>query len=379
MLPVFPARDIPPRFVMGLIERTVSSIVSPDRAVYEKALKRCDSLVKPPGSLGILEEIAAKTAAISGKKRPGVKKKAVVVFASDHGVAGEGVSAFPKDVTWQMVRNFLDGGAAVNVLARHAGADVFVVDMGVDFDFPDKSGVISKKISRGTRNFAKTSAMTKRQAERSVEAGIETAFDLAERGYEIAAPGDMGIANTASASAVVCARFGVSPGEIVGSGTGLDSDGLDKKVSVVTNALNKHFPPGADRSAVNILRKVGGYEIGAIAGMAVGLAARGMPVVVDGFTATAGICLATAIAPAVDGYLFFSHKSAEKGHSKTLELLGAEARMDFGMRLGEATGAVIMMNVIEAAVRIFNEMATFESAGVSGAAKGRGIPAKAGQ
>lgn len=350
---------------MGLIERTVSSIAAPDSAAYERARGRCDSLIKPPGSLGILEEIAARTAAISGRERPEVKKKAVVVFASDHGIADEGVSPFPRDVTWQMVRNFLDGGAAVNVLARQVGADVFVVDMGVDFDFPNGSGVVSKKISKGTRNFSRTDAMTQSQAVRSIEAGIETAFDLAEKGYQIAAPGDMGIANTASASAVVCARFGVPAEQIVGRGAGLDSDGLIKKTGIVKNALKKHFPRKA-ASAIEILGKVGGYEIGAIAGMAIGLAARRVPVVVDGFTATAGICLATAIAPAVSRYLFFSHQSAEKGHSKTLEFLRARAPMDFGMRLGEATGALLMMTVIEAAVNLFNEMATFESGMVSG-------------
>lgn len=349
---------------MGLIESAVSSIVPPDRAIYERALRRSDSLTKPPGSLGMLEDAAARVAAISRREPPSVEKKAVVVFAADHGVADENVSAFPKEVTRQMVGNFLGGGAAVNILARHAGADLFVVDMGVDHDFPDGSAVVSKKISKGTRNFAKGRAMTEREAVRSIEAGIETAFDLADRGYEIAAPGDMGIANTTSAAAVVCARFGVSPEEIVGAGSGVGADGIARKTAVVKAALDRHFPRGGG-SAVDILGAVGGYEIGAMTGMMLGLAARRVPAVVDGFVATAGACLAAAIAPEAFGYMFFSHKSAEKGHRKTLEILGAEAPMDLGMRLGEATGALIMMTVIEAAVKLFNGMATFESGGVS--------------
>ena len=350
---------------MGLIEKTISLISPPDSVVYEKAKTRCDSLLKPQGSLGILENIAARIAAVSGRMRPRVGKKAVVVFASDHGIADEGVSAFPKEVTWQMVHNFLDGGAAVNVLARHAGADVFVVDMGVDFAFPAKCGVISKKISNGTRNFAKGAAMTEEQAIISVESGIETAFDIADKGYEIVAPGDMGIANTASASAVVCAIYGARPEDIVGAGTGLDREGVREKTRIIGNALKKHFPQSHAAPAIEILAKVGGYEIGAMAGMAIGLAARRIPVVVDGFIATAAISLAVSIVPAVREYLFFSHKSAERGHAKTLDLLGVNAPMDFAMRLGEGTGALIMMNVIEAAVDLFNGMATFEGGKVA--------------
>lgn len=349
---------------MDLIEKAVSGISPPDRAVYEEALARCDSLIKPPGSLGILEDIAARVAAITGRPRPKVGKKAVVVFAADHGVAAEGVSAFPKEVTRQMVQNFLDGGAAVNVLARRFRADVFVVDAGVDFDFPTRCGVISKKVSKGTRNFARGAAMTRAQAVRSVEAGIETAFELSANGYALAAAGDMGIANTASASAVVCACFGLSPADVVGRGTGLDSAGLKKKTAVVSAALKKHFPSRA-KKPVDILRKVGGFEIGAMSGMALGLAARRIPFVVDGFTATAGAALARAIAPAVEDYLFFSHKSAEKGHARVLKELGANAPMDFGMRLGEGTGALMMISVIEAALDLFNRMATFESGKVS--------------
>ncbi|WP_462137057.1 nicotinate-nucleotide--dimethylbenzimidazole phosphoribosyltransferase [Candidatus Mycalebacterium sp.] len=351
---------------MGLLEKAVSTISPPDRAIYDKALARCDSLIKPPGSLGILEDIAARMAAISSKPRPGVGKKAVVVFAADHGVAAEGVSAFPKEVTRQMVQNFLDGGAAVNVLARRVGADVFAVDVGVDFDFPVRSGVISKKVSKGTRNFARGAAMTRAQAVMSVEAGIGTAFELAEKGYSLAVPGDMGIANTTSASAVMCACLGLSPTDIVGSGTGVDSAGLKKKTAVVSAALKKHFPSRA-KDPIDILRKVGGYEIGAIAGMTIGLAARRIPVVVDGFVATAGTVLARTIAPAVADYLFFSHKSAEKGHAGVLKALGVKAPMDFGMCLGEGTGGLIMISVIEAALDLFNRMATFEKGKVSGA------------
>ncbi len=345
---------------MNLIENTVSSISPPDRAVHEAAMARCDSLLKPRGSLGILEDTAARIAAISGRSRPQVGKKAVVVFASDHGIADEGVSLFPKEVTWQMVLNFLDGGAAVNVLSRRVGADVFVVDMGVDFAFSPEIGVISKKVSNGTRNFAKGAAMTREQAVLSVEGGIETAFDLADKGYELVASGDMGIANTASAAAVVCAFYGARPEDIVGAGTGLGSEGVRRKTRIVGDALKKHFPQGGG-AAIEILAKVGGFEIGAMAGMAMGLAARRIPVVVDGFITTAAICLAVSMAPAVREYLFFSHKSAERGHAKTLEFLGAKAPMDFEMCLGEGTGALMMMGVIEAATDLFNGMATFDS------------------
>ncbi len=347
-----------------MIKTTVSSIVPPDSSIYKKALERCDSLIKPIGSLGLLEDTAVRVAAVSGKLRPRVRKKAVVVFASDHGVASEGVSAFPPEVTPQMVWNFINGGAAVNVLARHVGADVFTVDVGVNFDFPEDCGVISKKISKGTRNFARAAAMTKRHAIMSVEAGIETAFELAEKGYEIAAPGDMGIANTTSAAAVICACYGVAPQTIVGAGTGVGNRGVKNKTAVVSRALEKHFS-GERPGAFQILRKVGGYEIGAITGMVIGLAARRIPVVVDGFVVTAAVCLACAIAPAVKDYLFFSHKSAEKGHRKTLDFLGASAPLDLGMRLGEGTGALIMISIIEAAVKLFNGMATFEKGGVS--------------
>ncbi len=350
---------------MKLIEKAVSSIAAPDPDAYKRAAVRCDSLIKPPGSLGALEDIAARICAVTGRARPSVGKKAVVIFAGDHGIEAEGVSAFPKEVTRQMVGNFLSGGAAASVLARHAGADIFVVDAGVDFDFPRSSGVISKKVAKGTRNFLKSPAMTKKQAAAAVEAGIEVAFDLADKGCQMAAPGDMGIANTSAAAAVVCATFGVSPEQIVGAGAGLSRPGVEKKTRVVARALKKHFPSGSPAPAMDVLAKVGGFEIGAIAGMAIGLAARRIPVVVDGFISTAGMCLALGIAPAARDYLFFSHKSSERGHAKTLNLLGARARMDFGMRLGEGTGALIMFSVIEGAVKLFNRMATFESAGVS--------------
>lgn len=353
---------------MGLIEETASAVSPPDRRVYEKALRRCDTLTKPPGSLGVLEETAARIAAITGRDRPRAQKKAVAVFAADHGVAQEGVSAFPKEVTRQMVNNFLSGGAAVNVLARLVGADVFIVDAGVDFDFPSGGGVISRKTAKGTRNFAKRAAMTREQAVGSVEAGIETAFEIADGGYQIAAPGDMGIGNTTSAAAVICASYGVSPKDITGAGTGLGPAGVREKTGVVSRALEKHFPgfPDVPRpDALEILRKVGGFEIGAAAGMMVGLAARRIPVVADGFVIASAVCLAVSLCPAVAEYLFFSHKSSEKGHAKTLRLLGKTAPMDLGMRLGEGTGALIMFPVIDAALALFNRMATFESAGVS--------------
>ena len=350
---------------MPLIEETVAAVSPTDRDLYEKALRRCDNLVKPPGSLGILEDTAARIAAITERAKPRATKKAVAVFAADHGVASEGVSAFPKEVTRQMVSGFLDGGAAVNILARGAGADVFVIDVGVDFDFPRGSGVISKKTAKGTRNFARGPSMTRGQAEMSVEAGIETALKIADEGYHMAAPGDMGIANTASAAAVVCASFGVAPEDIVGAGTGLGREGVKRKATVVSRALKRHFPAGASAAPMEILRKVGGFEIGAMAGMLIGLAARRVPAVVDGFVATSAVCLAQAMCPAVSDYLFFSHTSAEKGHAKTLKLLGKTAPMNLGMRLGEGTGALLMFPVIESAVALFNRMATFNDAGVS--------------
>ncbi len=348
---------------MSLLKRTIESIkpINPD--YIANACRRLDSLTKPRGSLGKLEEFAKRVVAITENTKPRLDKKAVFVLAGDHGVVEEGVSAYPKEVTREMVYNFLRGGAGINALSRHTGADVFVVDVGVDWDFRGTEGLIIKKVKRGTKNFIKEPVMTVDEAKKCVEVGIELAEDKIRRRYNFIAVGDMGMGNTTPSAAVICAFTGLNPKEVVGHGTGINDDVWNHKIITVEKALELHNPD--PNSAIDILSKLGGFEIGGIAGVILGGASRRVPVVVDGFVSSAGATVALGICPNVKDYIFFSHKSAEGGHGLVLKKLGVEPILDLDMRLGEGTGAVLGMFIIEAGIKAYNEMATFEEAGVS--------------
>ncbi|HHL40673.1 MAG TPA: nicotinate-nucleotide--dimethylbenzimidazole phosphoribosyltransferase [Deltaproteobacteria bacterium] len=343
---------------------TLRSIRPVDAGLAEKAQHRLDSLTKPRGSLGRLEELARRVVTIQGSTRPAVTNKYVFTFAADHGVADEGVSAFPREVTAQMVMNFLSGGAGINVLARHAGAEVVVVDIGVDHDFGDGplSGLVRRKVLRGTANMRRGPAMTADEAKRAVEVGAALAAEYASPGV-IMATGEMGIANTTAASAMAAAFSGRPVAEVTGRGTGIDDDAYRRKIKVIEDALSVNSPDPSD--PMDVLAKVGGAEIAGITGLVLGAAARRVPVVVDGFISTAGALAACELCPAAKDYLFAAHRSVERGHGVMLERMGLEPILDLGLRLGEGTGAALAMGVIEAAVKIYNEMATFEDAGVA--------------
>lgn len=347
---------------MTLLESALKEIKPVDPALLAKAQERLDMLTKPKDSLGRLEEFARRFVAITGNMRPVVKKKIIFTFAGDHGVAEEGVSAFPKEVTPQMVLNFLRGGAGINVLARHAGIEVAVVDIGVDFDFKDAKGLIHKKIVRGTRNIRKGPAMTKAEAVKCLETGIALAREYAEDGA-VFGTGEMGIANTTPSSAIIAAFSGASVEDVTGRGTGIDDERLKNKITVIKDALNVNKPNPKD--PIDVLAKVGGAEIGGIAGLIIGSAARRIPIVIDGFISTAGALVAYEMNPDIQDYLFAAHNSVEKGHSVMLERMRLRPFVDLDLRLGEGTGAAIGISLVEAAVKIYNEMATFGDAGVS--------------
>jgi nicotinate-nucleotide--dimethylbenzimidazole phosphoribosyltransferase len=348
---------------MALLEATQTYIKPVNRAIEPDIQKHLDNLTKPKGSLGYLEEIAKQYCLITGTTKPKIGKKAIFTFAADHGVADEGVSAFPKEVTPQMVLNMLSGGAAVNVLANHAGAEVNIVDIGVDYDFKDIKGLIDKKVRYGTDNIAKGPAMSEKEANLSIEIGIELAHEAIDSGVTLIGTGEMGIANTTPSAALFTAFMDKTPEEVTGVGTGIDNERLKHKVEVVKKALEVNKDSMYD--PISTLASVGGLEIAGICGLIIGAASRNTPVVVDGFISSAGALCAYKICPKVKDYMFFSHKSKEKGHIKFLEWMGAKPILDLDLRLGEGTGAALAFNIIEASIKIYNEMATFESAKVS--------------
>jgi nicotinate-nucleotide--dimethylbenzimidazole phosphoribosyltransferase len=333
-----------------------------DEALFHEAGRHLDSLTKPPGSLGRLEEFARRLVAISGERMPVMERKVVFTFAGDHGVAAAGVSAFPREVTAQMVLNFLRGGAGINVLARHAGADVVVVDVGVDHDFGGIEGLHHRKVVRGTANILEGPAMSRAEAEKCIQVGA----DCAERygDSHIFGTGDMGIGNTTPSSAIASVLTGRPVVEVTGRGTGISDEALARKVRVIEEAVRVNRPDPAD--PVDVLAKVGGAEIGAIAGLCLGAASRRVPVVVDGFISTAGALIAHALEPRVRDYIFAAHRSVEQGHRVMLEQMGLRPILELDMRLGEGTGAVLAMMLIEAGLKVYREMATFGDAGVSG-------------
>ncbi len=344
--------------------RTVLDRIQPvDSQGLEKAQARLNRLTKPLGSLGRLEELAARYVMITGEVKPSVPRGAVFTFAADHGVTEEGVSAYPREVTPQMVLNFLRGGAGVNVLARHVGVDVRVVDIGVDYDFGTVPELIARKVMRGTRNLLSEPAMTRAQAEQSVMVGVELASEAVQEGIGLIGTGDMGIGNTTPSAAITSVMTGRSVDEVTGRGTGIDDVGHARKVSVIRQALDLHRPDRTD--ALDVLAKVGGLEVGGLAGLMLGAAAARVPVVLDGFIAGAAALIAVGLQPRCREYLIASHRSVERGHQAIMDHLGVKPLLDLELRLGEGTGACLGMSLVCAAIKIYTEMATFDEAGVS--------------
>jgi nicotinate-nucleotide--dimethylbenzimidazole phosphoribosyltransferase len=348
---------------MGKLQDVLKRIEPVDTSRANAIQAQLDNLTKPQGSLGRLEELAKKYCLITGKNKPSIKNKIIFTFAGDHGVVEEGVSAFPKDVTPQMVYNFLRGGAGVNVLAKHVGAQVIVVDMGVDHEFEPIEGLEIRKIGRGTQNMTKGPAMTRDEAECAVLVGIELVEKY--RGcLDILGTGDMGIGNTTPSSAIVSVITGTDPEKVTGRGTGIDDRSLRNKVTVIKKAIAANRPDPKD--PLDVLAKVGGFEIAGIAGLVIGAALYKIPVVVDGFISTAGALIAAELNPLVKGYIIAAHQSVEIGHRKMLEHLEQIPLLDLNLRLGEGTGAALGMSLVEAGVRILAEMTTFADAGVTG-------------
>jgi nicotinate-nucleotide--dimethylbenzimidazole phosphoribosyltransferase len=348
---------------MTLLERTVQQIRPIDPCWIDLAIERQLELTKPPGSLGRLEEIPNRCAAIRESLELTAGRPRIVLFAADHGVCVEGVSAYPQEVTAQMVLNFLRGGAAINALARSGEIELKVVDVGVASALPLSSDLISRRTAPGTRNFCKEPAMTEAEMTAALETGVELASDSAMAGCDLLGFGEMGIGNTTSASAIAAALTLEPIEAVVGCGAGADDACVARKRSAIQRALALHS--GNLASPLGILRCVGGFEIAAMCGFCLGAAARRVPVVVDGFIATAAAALSVRLCPATSGYLFAAHRSAEPGHTHLLSMLGQEPLLDLGMRLGEGTGAALAMKLIQAAVAAFTGMATFAAAGVS--------------
>jgi nicotinate-nucleotide--dimethylbenzimidazole phosphoribosyltransferase len=345
------------------LEYTLVQIEPPEESWAAAARARQLTLTKPPGSLGRLEEVANRLAAIQLTATPRISCKRIYVVAGDHGVTEEGVSAYPREVTAQMVDNFLRGGAAINVLARNGGIEVRVVDAGIDADLSDRSGLIHLKIVRGTANFTSGPAMARRDAERSLAAGIGLARSAKSEGVDLLGIGEMGIGNTTAASAVTAALTGREPESVTGRGAGLDDEGLAHKIEAIHQALKVNRPDVDD--AIDILAKVGGAEIGVMTGCVLGAAAGRLAVVADGFISTAAAALAVKLCPRARDYIFIAHRSCERGHAALLEYIGDHPLLDLSMRLGEGTGAALAMHIMEAAAKLIGEMATFAEAGVS--------------
>jgi len=342
---------------------TLNAIEPIAQNFMREAQKRSDNLTKPQGSLGRLEELAALVCGIKRTLKPKTENKVIFTLAADHGVAEEGVSAFPQEVTKEMISNFVNGGAGVNVLARHINAKVIVVDMGVKGEILSKD-VIIKKIANGSKNFTKGLAMTREQAIKSVLYGIELVDEEMKNGtIDIVGTGDMGIANTTPSSAVVAAITHAEVEKITGRGTGISDEIFNNKIMVIKKGLNLNKPNPDD--AIDVLSKVGGFEIGGIAGVILGCAKNKIPVVIDGFISGVGALIAYKLNPLTKDYMLASHQSVEQGHKILLEYIGLKPLLNLNLRLGEGTGAALGINLVEAACKILNEMATFEEADVS--------------
>ncbi len=354
---------------MSLLKQTIKEIYPQDSMFRDQAKERLDQLAIPPWALGDLMDLAMDLAGICRSVTPDVSKKAIVTMAGDHGVVAEGVSKFPQEVTPQMVYNFVNGGAGINALAKQAGADVVVVDMGVAADLSDlaTSGkIIDKKIGSGTNNIAKGPAMSIASATKAIEAGIEIAKDLGKT-VDVFGTGDMGIGNTTPSTAIAAVITGKPIEELTGRGTGLDDEQLAHKQQVIKDILKRNQPD--PKNGLEVLAQVGGFEIGGIAGLILGAASLKKPVVVDGFISSAGALIAVAIEPFARDYIICAHRSMEPGHRAMQEKLGCKPLLDLNLRLGEGTGAALAMNIVEAAVAVLTEVATFEEAAVAGADK----------
>jgi len=345
------------------LEQALRKIKPLDEKAMAAARARQDTLTKPLGSLGRLEELSIKLAGIRGEPIPRINHKAIVTMAADHGVVAEGVSAYPQAVTPQMVMNFLQGSAGINVLARHVGARVIVVDMGVASDIEPHTALVSRKIASGTQNMARGPAMSREQAIRSIEVGLEIIKKEVKKGLDIVGTGDMGIGNTTPSSAITAAITGEKVAKVTGRGTGIDDKQLAYKVEVIERALRVNQPNPDD--AIDVLAKVGGFEIGGICGVILGAAAHRIPVVIDGFVSGAAALIAAGLSPVAKDYLIASHCSVEIGHKAILKYLGLKPILDLELRLGEGTGAALGIFLVEAAAKILSEMATFAEAGVS--------------
>ena len=345
-----------------MLKETLRRIQPVSNEWRKKAKERLDDLTKPRGSLGLLEELAAKYAAIRRQVPLDLPKKEIYVFVGDHGVVSEGVSAYPAEVTGLMVNNFLIGKAGINVLAKSAGAHVSVIDIGMKEDLGDTEGLVRRNIKRGTDNIALGPAMTQRQAESAISVGIEMADSAYHQGTTMIGTGEMGIGNTTPSAALFAALLSVDPQEVTGRGTGLDDQALEKKTQIIRKALKANKASLTD--PVSALAALGGLEIAGICGLCLGGAARGLAVVVDGFISTAGALAALRIHPVAKDYLFFSHKSSEKGHEIFFEREGIRPILDLDLRLGEGTGGAIAMQIIESSVRLLNDMATFAEMGI---------------
>lgn len=327
-----------------------------------QARERQEQLTKPPKSLGRLEDIAIHMAGILGQERPVLARKAVIVMAADHGVAAEGVSAYPSAVTPQMVYNFLHGGAAINALARHEGAEVIVVDVGVAAEI-HHAHLLARKVAYGTANMAVGPAMSEAQMLAAIQVGIETLNAQVQQGLSIVATGEMGIGNTTAASAITAALLQVPAAQVVGRGTGISDEQLAHKIQIVERALTINTPDA--QNALDVLMKVGGLEIAGLVGVILAAAAQKIPVVIDGFISGSAALVACAYCPQVSDYLLAGHLSIERGHRLILQRLRLQPILELELRLGEGTGAVLAMNIIDAALHAHNEMLTFAEAGVS--------------
>ncbi|PWU02393.1 MAG: nicotinate-nucleotide--dimethylbenzimidazole phosphoribosyltransferase [Terriglobia bacterium] len=348
---------------MTPLEKTIQQISPVDPAWIEAARRRQLELTKPPGSLGRLEEIANRCAAIRASFALTAAKPRIVLFAADHGVCAEGVSAYPQEVTAQMVLNFLRGGAAINALAGVAGIELKVVDAGVAAGLPHSEELITRRAAAGTKNFCKEAAMTELEMHTALEAGLDLAAEAASVGCDLLGIGEMGIGNTTAASAVTAALTDRPVDDVVGRGAGADDDCLARKRSAIARALALHAPEC--RSPLGILRCVGGLEMASLCGFCLGAAAHRIPLVTDGFIATAATALAVKVCPASNDYFFAAHQSVEPGHGHLLAMLGLEPILKLDMRLGEGTGAALAMKIVQAAIAAFTQMATFTSAAVS--------------
>ncbi len=346
-----------------LLDKVLKAIKPLDESAMDSARARQDTLTKPQGSLGRLEELSIQLAGIQGKPNPQIKNKTIITMAGDHGVVAEKVGNWPQEVTAQMVYNFLRRGAGINVLARQVGARVVVVDMGVATELKPHPELLLRKIAFGTKNIALGSAMSREQAVDSVETGIDIINAEVAKGLDIVGTGDMGIGNTTASSAVCAAITGEMAEKITGRGTGINDKQLEHKISVVKRALEVNHPDAKD--PIDVLSKVGGFEIGGLAGVMLGGAAHCIPVVIDGFISGAAALIATTLAPQLKDYLIAAHVSAEAGHRLLLKHLGLTPLLDLRMRLGEGTGAALGIFLAEAAARILAEMATFADASVS--------------